>query len=140
MRYSELKNIIKQHKLRVTDCRIDVLGFFLEKQRAISVRDLEENLPIYDRVTLYRTLNSFIENGLAHKIPDDSGFASYGLCHSTCTSSAHHHNHIHFKCTSCGTVECIDQEIQLPDYTLPGNYRYSEVEIIVNGTCGRCNV
>jgi len=139
MRYSEIKEIIKDHKLRVTDCRIDVLGLFHEKQRAVSIKDLEENLPGYDRVTLYRTLNSFAENGLVHKIPDDSGFASYGLCHSTCTSTAHQHNHIHFKCNSCGTVECMDKEIQLPDYTLPGNYSSSEVDIIINGVCGKCN-
>lgn len=139
MRYSELKDIIKNHKLRVTDCRIDVLGIFLEKDKAVSIRDLEENLPDYDRVTLYRTLNSFTENGLVHKIPGDTGFAFYGLCHSTCTSSSHLHNHIHFKCTSCGSLECLEKEIEIPDLTLPGNYSFSDIDIIMNGRCGKCN-
>ena len=74
MKYSDLKKTLKGHNLRITDCRMDVLEVFLNSTHALSFSDLEADLDLYDRVTLYRTLNSFIEKGLLHRIPDDSGF------------------------------------------------------------------
>lgn len=139
MRYSDLKNILKNHSLRITDCRLDVLSFFINHNKALSIKDLEDNFDKYDRVTLYRTLNSFNDKGVLHKIPDDSGLATYGLCHTTCTAEEHHHNHIHFKCQQCGQLECIEEEINVPAVALPVNYKLSGVDVIVNGTCDKCN-
>ena len=96
-KYSELKQILKAHKLRVTDSRMDILDYFLKEEKALSFKDLEHHFNEYDRVTLYRTLNSFSDHGVLHKIPDDSGFASYGLCYDTCDSDEHHHDQSHFK-------------------------------------------
>lgn len=135
MKYSDLKQILKSHQLRVTDCRMDVLEYFLNQEKALSFKNLEDRFEAYDRVTLYRTLNSFTENGVLHKIPDDSGFATYGVCYDTCDSHAHHHNHMHFKCDECGTIECINEHI--PHIDLPG-YRIKEVNLIVNGICKTC--
>lgn len=135
MKYSELKQILKNHQLRVTDCRMDILEYFTVQKRALSIRDLENQFQAYDRVTLYRTLTSFTENGVLHKIPDDSGFATYGLCYSTCSSSEHHHNHLHFKCTVCGNIECI--QMSVPDVTLPG-YVVHETNLILSGICKAC--
>ncbi len=135
MKYSVLKNILKKHKLRITDGRIDILNFFNERSKALSFKDLEEQFPEYDRVTMYRTLNAFTDNGILHKIPDDSGFATYGLCPITCTEDEHVHNHIHFKCFQCGGIECLDKE--LPTISLDG-YHISEANMILNGTCSTC--
>ena len=137
VRYSDVKKILKTHKLRVTDGRIDVLEFFLREKKALSFKDLEEEFKGYDRVTLYRTLGSFTENGILHKIPDDSGFATYGLCHDTCDSDHHHHEHIHFKCNECGTIECLNEPV--PTIEIPG-YLVKEANLILNGTCKTCAV
>lgn len=136
MSYSELKKILKNHRLRVTDCRMDILDFFLTRKKALSFKDLEEAFTAYDRVTLYRTLHSFSENGILHKIPDDSGFATYGVCHETCDPKEHHHNHMHFKCNACGNIECVDQH--LPNIHLPG-YQIQEANLVLNGICQSCN-
>ncbi|WP_258098163.1 Fur family transcriptional regulator [Marinoscillum pacificum] len=138
MKYSELKQNLKEHKLRVTDCRMDVLEHFQQQKRALSFRDLEDRFQEYDRVTLYRTLHSFEENGLLHKIPGDSGSAVYGLCNS-CGVESHHHNHMHFKCTSCGVTECIDTPINIPSVSLPKDYKMSDMDVIINGLCKLCN-
>ncbi len=111
MKYSELKQILKNHKLRVTDSRMDVLEYFPPIRRHSPLKDLEEKFSTYDRVTLYRTLNSFTENGVLHKIPDDSGFATFGVCQDTCSSDHHHHNHMHFKCNECGKIECVIEHL-----------------------------
>jgi len=135
VRFSEIKKILKSHKLRVTDARIDTLEFFLSQNRTLSFKDLENEFDESDRVTLYRTLNSFVEHGVLHKIPDDSGFATYGLCHDTCDSGDHNHDHMHFKCNECGTIECLEQNI--PSIKIPG-YTVMEANLILKGICKTC--
>ncbi len=136
MKYSDYKKLLKKHTLRITDCRIDVLEKFYKTHHALSFRDLEEVLSEYDRVTLYRTINSFIDKGLLHRIPSDDGFASYGLCMEECTDTAHHHDHVHFKCNICGHIECIPTQ-HVPKVDLPG-YQVTEQNLIVNGICKNC--
>lgn len=117
---------------------MDVLEFFQQHKKALSFKDLEDKFTEYDRVTLYRTLHSFEENGLLHKIPGDSGSAVYGLCND-CQVAAHHHNHMHFKCSNCGSTECIDIPIKIPAITLPANYKMSDMDVIINGICSDCS-
>ncbi len=137
MDYSGVKQILKNHKLRITDCRVDVLRKFLSTDHALSTRELEDTITQYDRVTMYRTIHSFIDNGILHSIPDDSGFARYGICHETCTPTEHSHDHIHFKCNSCGTIECLPKH-HAPTISIPG-YEVSETNMIISGTCKECN-
>ena len=137
IRYSEVKRILKSHNLRITDGRIDILEFMLRENKTLSIKDLEKEFKSLDRVTLYRTLNSFTENGLLHKIPDDSGHATYGLCHDTCDSKNHYHDHIHFKCNECGTIECLDQNV--PSFKVPG-YLVKATDVILKGVCKTCVV
>ena len=136
MKYSDYKKLLKNHNLRITDCRIDVLERFYSNDHALTFKDLEKDLEDYDRVTLYRTLNSFIQHGLLHRIPCDNGFATFGLCREDCSEEAHHHNHIHFKCNVCGHIECLPNhhspQINLPDYDVEDSY------LIVNGVCKVC--
>ena len=136
MKYSELKHTLKEHSLRITDCRMDVLEMFLRSTHALSFRDLEDELDTYDRVTLYRTLNSFIDKGVLHRIPDDSGFASYGICHDTCSPEKHHHDHVHFKCDNCGNIECLPK-FHVPKIDIPG-YKVHEANLIMSGLCDSC--
>lgn len=134
-RYSDIKKILQNHKLRVTAGRIDILDFFIRQNRTLSAKDLEDEFTDSDRVTLYRTLSSFTEKGVLHKIPDDSGFATYGLCHDTCDSDDHKHDHMHFKCNDCGTIECLEQNV--PIVKIPG-YQVTEANLILKGKCKTC--
>lgn len=135
IRYSDIKKVLKEHKLRVTAGRIDILEFFHRQNRTLSFKDLEDEFKDSDRVTLYRTLNAFTDKGVLHKIPDDSGFATYGLCHDSCDSEDHNHDHMHFKCNECGTIECLEQNI--PTVKIPG-YKVTEANLILKGTCKTC--
>lgn len=132
-----LKQILKNHSLRITDCRLDVMQYFLDEKNALSLGDLENKFTNYDRVTLYRTLNSFLDSGILHKIPNETGSATYGLCHNTCSPDHHEHNHIHFKCNSCGQIECLDEKVD-PKVTVPEGYQIEGVNMIVDGVCGAC--
>lgn len=134
-RYSEIKSILKSRNLRITDGRIDVLEFFFRKGKTLSIKEIQEELKDSDRVTLYRILNAFTERGVLHKIPDDSGQVTFGLCHDTCDEEDHNHDHMHFKCLECGTIECLEQ--QVPMVTIPG-YQVKEANLILKGTCKSC--
>ncbi|GAB4253001.1 MAG: Fur family transcriptional regulator [Ekhidna sp.] len=137
MSQENLKQILKNHKLRITDCRLDVMQFFLNKSSALSQGDLEGEFKQYDRVTLYRTLNSFLDSGILHKIPNATGVATYGLCHETCSPEQHEHNHIHFKCNNCGHIECLDDKA-VPSVSMPKGYQIETVNMIVDGICANC--
>ncbi|MCP4456714.1 MAG: transcriptional repressor [Cytophagales bacterium] len=137
MSTDHLKSVLKNHNLRVTDCRIDVMEYFLDEKSALSQGDLESKLTGYDRVTLYRTLNNFLESGILHKIPNESGSATYGLCHDTCSPEGHMDNHMHFKCNRCGQIECLDKKT-VPEVSLPTGYQVESVNLIVDGVCVKC--
>ncbi|MDE0472670.1 MAG: transcriptional repressor [Ekhidna sp.] len=132
-----LKEILKSHNLRVTNCRIDVIRYFSDKRGALSLGDLENKFTQYDRVTLYRTLNSFLKFGILHKIPNESGTATYGLCYDTCAPEQHIHNHIHFKCNNCGQIECLEDK-ETPNVSVPEGYTMEKVNLIVDGICAEC--
>lgn len=132
------RDILKKHKLRITTCRLDVIEYFLNKKKALSQGDLESKFSNYDRVTLYRTLGSFLESGILHKIPNETGSATYGLCYETCSPEDHSHNHVHFKCNKCGEIECLDDKA-VPTVNLPNGYKIKSVNMIVDGLCLNCN-
>ena len=137
MSREKLVTILKSHNLRITDCRLDVIDFFIKAKNALSRGDLEAQFKKYDRVTLYRTLNSFLDSGILHKIPNSMGIAAYGPCHETCSPEKHNHNHIHFKCNDCGQIECIEDE-KVPNVSVPDGYQIESVNLIVDGVCAAC--
>ena len=134
-----MENILKEHHLRVTPIRTEVLEFFKAGRRALSHADLEERFAAqFDRVTLYRTLNTFLESGLLHKIPDDSGTAKFALCQESCDTHAHLDDHVHFKCSACGTIECL-HDSHIPVVEIPSNYSVASASLLLEGTCPACN-
>ncbi|MCH7397293.1 transcriptional repressor [Belliella sp. DSM 107340] len=132
--------ILKEHNLRITNCRKEVLDTFLKKKSALSHADLEQIFQKdFDRVTLYRTLKTFLDNDLIHKVLDDSGAAKYALCHHSHAKDEHHdHEHVHFKCEKCGQTKCIEESI-LPKINLPSGFINKEVSLLVQGICDQCS-
>ncbi|MBP6386814.1 MAG: transcriptional repressor [Pseudarcicella sp.] len=140
----EAKNnvTLKAYKLRQTDCRQDVLDFFSEYAHALSHSDIENHLKTkYDRVTLYRTLKTFLDAGLIHKVLDDEGGSKYALCKEACHEHAHdhHHDHVHFKCQQCGYTSCLE-DIVIPEIKLPIGFKKIESNLLIQGICKSCLV
>lgn len=132
-----VKNTLKQHQLRNTTCREEVISLFHKKAIALSHSDLESNLgDMFDRVTLYRTLKTFVEKGILHKVLDDSGLR-YALCKQECSEHGHRHDHVHFKCLQCGETNCLE-ETHIPALKLPEGYNASEVNLLIQGVCPQC--
>ncbi len=133
-----VSQILRKHDLRNTPGRTAILQMF-EENIALSESDIEKSIAIpCDRVTIYRTLNTFQEKGLIHRVLDDEGVTKYALCSSTCQEGDHHHDHVHFKCGNCGETVCID-DVSLPTLQLPQGFQVKETNILVQGTCDKCN-
>lgn len=132
-------SILEKHKLRKTSVRADILKVFLIHSHALSHADIEESLGSgYDRVTIYRTLYSFEEKGLIHKVPDDGGIQKFALCHDHCDEHNHQDDHLHFLCTKCCRTFCLEG-VELPDFVVPQGYSVSSVNFSVQGICRECN-
>lgn len=129
--------LLKEFKLRSTPSRKAILNFFLKKNYALAHADIEKGIPSqFDRVTVYRTLKTFLDKGLIHKVLDDEGALKYALCTEACTMTGHHHDHVHFKCNLCGQTSCL--EIDVPQIKLPKGYRAKEINLLIQGVCDKC--
>jgi Fur family transcriptional regulator, ferric uptake regulator len=131
--------LLKGFNLRSTPSRQEILHLFLKKEYALSHGDIEKQISnALDRVTVYRTLKTFLDKGLIHKVLDDEGSLKYALCKEACSAAEHHHNHVHFKCTRCGQTNCLNVEI--PSVKLPKGYKPEEVNLLIQGICESCSL
>ena len=136
-----VENRLTEGNLRVTQPRKLIMQVLCGSEAAVSQADIEKSLDNQvDRVTVYRTLKSFEEAGIIHKITDTDAVAKYALCLDDChKGSAHSHNHAHFHCTACGNTTCLNSvHIEVPD--LPKGYLVSETKLIMSGLCAACLV
>lgn len=130
------QQILKTKKLRITAIRQQVLELLMDRDSAVSQRSIEEDLEEFDRITLYRTLKSFEEKGIIHKISDGSGVNKFAMC-SDCDEHHHHHDHVHFHCNKCEETYCLE-EMQMPSFTNKTNHQIEEFNIVLKGKCEKC--
>lgn len=134
----EFKQILRTNNLKVTQPRLRVLNLISEKTTAISQPELEKILGTeIDRVTLYRILASFEEKGILHKVFDLNGTATYAICSTKCSEHHHHDQHVHFICSVCNSVFCLD-EIAVPKINIPNNFSLHSIAINAVGLCDAC--
>ena len=135
---SEVLALLKAHGLSVTDGRKEILGLFLSRKGALAHADIEKKLgDRFDRVTIYRTLQAFVDKGLIHSIPTKDNTIRYALCKDDCASGHHHDHHIHFVCKQCDNTYCLD-EVATPSVKLPRGYTINQVDMVVSGVCRSC--
>lgn len=124
--------------MRNTQCRADILAVFYDHDFALSHADIEDKVSEqYDRVTVYRTLKTFVDKGLIHRVLDDNGGQKYALCKDDCSEELHRHEHVHFKCVKCGLTTCLD-DLAIPAVRLPAGYQAVDVNLLVTGYCKTC--
>lgn len=122
-------------KKRNTASKNEVLAVLKENKTAMSQDELEKILKNkMDRVTIYRILYSFCDDGILHKVMSDEGKTYFALC-KDCDENHHHDSHFHFRCTVCNKIECLNASLSL---NLPLNYVQKEVNLMVTGICSNC--
>jgi Fur family ferric uptake transcriptional regulator len=136
---TRIHDILKRNQLSVTDSRTKILELFLQQEGAVAHGDIEKKSgEKFDRVTVYRTLQTFVEKGIIHTIPTADNAIRYALCKDECSEGHHHDHHVHFVCQVCASTVCLD-EVVVPQVALPRGYKSVQVEVVVNGLCKNCN-
>jgi len=135
---AEIKDILKRNNLSVTGSREKILSLFLSQPGALAHGDIEKRAgEKFDRVTVYRTLQTFVEKGIIHAIPTADNSIRYALCKDDCSEGHHHDHHVHFVCTHCGNTYCLD-DVVTPEIKLPKGYITAHMEVVVDGVCKTC--
>jgi Fur family ferric uptake transcriptional regulator len=138
MQNHNFETLLEKHNLKKTGPRLKVLSMLSSKKVATSQPDLEGVMNDIDRVTLYRILNAFEEKGIIHKVFDLNGTANYAMCSSNCGENHHHDEHLHFNCTVCKNVYCLD-ELNLPELSLPAGFKAESFTLYAAGLCPKCS-
>lgn len=133
-----VSDLLKKNNLSITESRKKILYLFLEQPGALAHGDIEKKAEEkFDRVTVYRTLQTFVDKGIIHTIPTADNSIRYALCKDECSAGHHHDHHIHFVCSNCSNTYCLD-DVVTPDIKLPKGYSTEHIEVVVEGVCKNC--
>ena len=133
-----LNDILHRRQLSSTESRRKILTLFLNSDDALTHGDIEKEVgEKYDRVTIYRTLQTFEEKGIIHSIPTADNAILYALC-KECEEGHHHDDHVHFICTACEKTICLDDVVS-PKIDLPEGYVPENVQVVIEGICKDCS-
>jgi Fur family ferric uptake transcriptional regulator len=135
---TRLNDILHHRQLSSTESRRGILSLFLNSGDALTHGDIEKEVgEKYDRVTIYRTLQTFAEKGIIHTIPTADNAVLYALC-KECEEGHHHDDHVHFICTNCEKTICLDDVVS-PKIELPEGYVSENVQVVIHGICKDCS-
>ncbi len=109
-----------KHKQAILTC--------FEKAHLLSAGELVEMLGL-DPSTVYRNLERFVEDGVLRKVVIDGREAQYERAE---------HEHGHFVCDECHTVEAIHLPRSLTTLAPEGAHPTS-FELTLHGSCKRCS-
>jgi Fur family transcriptional regulator, ferric uptake regulator len=136
---NEITALLHASGLKATPARQSVLQLLLTAPRPMSHAEIDAQLKrsegkTLDRVTLYRVLVALTDCGLFMKAVDAHGVSRF----APSEPKHQHDSHVHFRCTGCGGVFCLDAVPPLPP-KLPHGFRLESVEFDVQGICANCH-
>lgn len=132
----QIRKMIKAAKLYCTEGRIAILKVLVKADKPLSQDQIAQRLgrKHFDKVTIYRTLESLLTVGLLHKVFIDKRACHYELAHN-CTENQ---CHPHFTCTNCGSTHCLT-EISLPLAKSPHKgFLIRRQQVRLEGLCPAC--
>ena len=134
----DVQSILSKNGISRTDFRTELLNLFYSSKASLSVDAI---LKYFDnsinKVTVYRSLKSFENKGLIHKVPDKKNLLRYSLCSSECGPGKHSHDHAHLLCSICDETFCLD-DFLLPNIKSHNGYVINNYKIILEGSCLSC--
>ena len=131
--------ILSKNGISRTKFRTQLLSLFLDSQRSLSIDDILKCFKhSINKVTVYRSLDSFENKGLIHKVPDSNNLKRYSLSkENACNSNSYKHGH--FICYSCSQTFCI-QDVKSPEITPLKGFDVKELKLILEGYCRDCKI
>ncbi len=130
---------LRQVGLKHTPLRLAIVQELTTNVQALSQPDLENAFEGREnRVTIYRVLRDLEEKGVIHRVFDLNGTARFAICKSGCTEHVHNDEHVHFNCTTCKNVFCLDDAVVAAP-SLPMGFTFKSVKLTVEGICKNCS-
>lgn len=131
---------LRAQGLRKTPVRVGVVDVLSKSGRPMSVPQILGKLKGVDSVTVYRTLNTFVEKGLVHRVKSEDRSWLFAMGPA---QKAHEHKHPHFVCENCGKVECLAGSV-IPDAFVANlgvkkDYSVTYSEVVLHGMCPACH-
>lgn len=127
---------LNQYNIKPTAVRINVLTKLVNAKTALSAKELENQLELVDKVTLYRTLKTFEDKKIIHSIQDGTNELKYAVCAEGC-ECAPQEQHVHFHCEKCDETYCFTESI-VPPTNMPFGYTAKSVTMVYQGICTNC--
>ncbi len=129
--------IIREHKLKVTPTRRALVEVFLSTSKPLDVSQIKQCLQNADidtdTVTVYRTLQTFVESGIIKRIDLGQGRGYYEYA-----DLPHHH---HLICTTCDAIQDIE-DCTIDQHTIQTAQNYGFAIRAHNadfyGVCAKC--
>lgn len=95
--------------------------------------ELIENGVSFDKTSIYREIEKLVREGIAREINLADGKKRF---------EANSGEHFHLICNNCNEVECLDLEpyqAKIIDLLSPKkDYRISNINLTINGSCQKC--
>lgn len=134
----QARELLRARGLRITAPRLAVLTALLDKHRPTTAQELIGTAETQgmDQVTVYRTLNTLVEEGIAQAV----GTTDRGRRFEVHACEGCRIDHPHLQCRSCGSLECLEQGM-LPAMLVPtevAGFLIDEARLYLYGLCPTC--
>lgn len=130
-------DLLNQAPGRITAARECVLNILLSAPTALNHHNIEEIAKdrgfVLDRVTLYRTLDWLVAQGIAHRIPSKNR-----TWYFSAVAHPDPQPHAHFHCRKCEQIYCLEDVHATPLHNLPKDYQLEEADLSLQGQCTTC--
>jgi Fur family transcriptional regulator, ferric uptake regulator len=134
--YSEMLEV---SGLEATPNRMRVLEVIGNNSSPVSAQDIFVTLrriTNINRVTVYRILDVLVDRRLVDRLSSGGRNQVYGMA-----PNEQHPAHPHFRCDSCGSLQCLQPgslKVDLKGMERSFTGEIKNVEVRVNGTCRNC--
>lgn len=132
----QAREMLKAARLYSTRGRVAILKVLMKADKPLTQDQIAQRSgkERFDKVTIYRTLESLLNVGLVHKAFVDKRASHFELAHN-CTE---HQCHPHFTCTNCGETHCLTG-ISVPMAKSPyQGYVIHRQQVRLEGLCPEC--
>ena len=130
------RELLGSVKLRRTNPRVAILAVLLGADRPLAQQQIAARLRgrCSDKVTTYRTLETFVKAGIVHKAYLQDRKWHFELAHN-CTKTQ---CHPHFTCNNCGQTHCLP-EISVPMANAESGFVIEHQRVQLEGLCPDCS-
>jgi Fur family transcriptional regulator, ferric uptake regulator len=132
MTTSSIQESLRKKGFRVTASRMTILGLLESSGNKPLTAEEIRRLSGLDKVTVYRTLESFVKAMIVNRVEFGDGASRYEISHG------HHH---HVVCTNCGGIADVEnclEEKKVKELEKETGFIVSSHSLEFFGLCRKC--